>query len=188
LQEHYVAPAFELPPAPAVLNAFAHTCGFSVSAAAGGGRVTSLDLSRNYLAWGRRNFLLNGLEPSGHEFLFGDAFAWFRRLVKKKRLFDVLILDPPTFSRSRESGVFQAQKNYGALVAGALPLLKPGGTLLASTNAAAFAPEDFIQAVTGSIRRAGRRVALRHYAPQPPDFPIERAEPAYLKTVWLRVD
>jgi 23S rRNA (cytosine1962-C5)-methyltransferase len=188
LQERYVASGFELPPAPAVLNAFAYTCGFSVAAAAGGGRVTSLDLSRNYLAWGRRNFVLNGLEPSGHEFLFGDAFAWFRRLVKKKRLFDVLILDPPTFSRSRESGVFQAEKNYGALVAGALPLLKPGGTLLASTNAADFAPEDFIEAVTGSIRWAGRSVARRHYAPQPPDFPIERAEPAYLKTLWLRVD
>jgi 23S rRNA (cytosine1962-C5)-methyltransferase len=188
LLERYVAPGFELPPAPAVLNAFAYTCGFSVAAAAGGGRVTSLDLSRNYLAWGRRNFALNGLEPAGHEFIFGDALAWFRLLVKKKRLFDILILDPPTFSRSRESGVFQAEKNYGALVAGALPLLKPGGTLLASTNAAGFAPEDFIEAVTGSIRRAGRRVALRHYAPQPPDFPIERAEPAYLKTLWLRVD
>jgi len=188
LQDHYVAPGFELPPAPDVLNAFAYTCAFSVAAAAGGGRVTSLDLSRNYLEWGRRNFELNGLEPSGHEFLFGDAFAWFRRLVKKNRLFDILVLDPPTFSRSRESGVFQAQKNYGALVDAALPLLKPGGTLLASTNAAGFAPEDFIAAVTGSIRRAGRRVARRHYAPQPPDFPIERAEPAYLKTVWLQVD
>ncbi len=188
LQERYVAPGFELPAAPEVLNAFAYTCGFSVCAAAGGGRVTSLDLSRNYLDWGRRNFVLNGLEPAGHEFLFGDAFAWFRRLARKKRLFDVIILDPPTFSRSRESGVFQAEKDYGALAADALPLLKPGGALLASTNAAAFAPEDFLEAVTGTIRRAGRSVSRQHYAPQPPDFPIERAEPAYLKTVWLRVD
>ncbi len=188
LKEHYVAPGFELPPTPAVLNAFAYTCGFSVAAAAGGARATSLDLSRNYLAWGRRNFELNGLDPTGHEFIFGDAFAWFRRLAKKKRLFDIVILDPPTFSRSRESGVFQAEKNYGALVDAALPLLKPGGTLLASTNSASFAPEDFIEAVTASIRRAGRRIALQHYAPQPPDFPIERTEPAYLKTLWLRVD
>jgi 23S rRNA (cytosine1962-C5)-methyltransferase len=188
LQERYVAPEFGLPPAPTVLNAFAYTCGFSVASAVGGGHVTSLDLSKNYLEWGRRNFSLNGLDPAKHEFIFGDAFAWFRRLVKKKRLFDILILDPPTFSRSRESGVFQAEKNYGALVAAALPLLKPGGTLLASTNAAGFAPEDFIEAVTGAVGRAGRKVALRHYAPQPPDFPIERAEPGYLKTLWLRVD
>jgi 23S rRNA (cytosine1962-C5)-methyltransferase len=188
LQEHYVAPGFELPPAPEVLNAFAYTCGFSVAAATGAGHVTSLDLSKKYLEWGRRNFVLNGLEPSGHDFIFGDAFAWFRRLVKKKRLFDVVILDPPTFSRSRESGVFQAEKDYGALLAAALPLLRPGGTLLASTNAADFAPEDFLEAVTGSIRQAGRRVSRLHYAPQPPDFPIEREEPAYLKTVWLSVE
>jgi 23S rRNA (cytosine1962-C5)-methyltransferase len=114
--------------------------------------------------------------------------AWFRRLVKRKRLFDVIVLDPPTFSRSKESGVFQAGKDYGALVDAALPLLKPGGTLLASTNAAGFAPEDFLEAVTGAIGRAGRSVAKQHCAPQPPDFPIERAEPAHLKTVWMRVE
>jgi 23S rRNA (cytosine1962-C5)-methyltransferase len=84
--------------------------------------------------------------------------------------------------------VFQAEKDYGALAAAALPLLKPGGALLASTNAANFAPEDFIEAVTESIRRAGRSVSRRHYAPQPPDFPIEREEPAYLKTVWLSLE
>jgi len=188
LKEHYVALGFELPSSPKVLNAFAYTCGFSVCAAAGGGRVTSLDLSKKYLEWGRRNFALNGLETSGHEFIFGDAFTWFRRLIKKNNLFDVIVLDPPTFSRSRESGVFQAEKDYGALAGAAVPLLRPGGTLLASTNAAAFAPEDFLAAVTDSIRRAGRRVSRQHYAPQPPDFPIERAEPAYLKTVWLKVD
>jgi len=188
LQERHIAPGFELPPAPEVLNGFAYTCGFSVAAAAGGGHVTSLDLSKKYLEWGRRNFVLNGLEPYGHDFIFGDAFAWFRRLVKKKRLFDVVVLDPPTFSRSRESGVFQAEKDYGALVSAALPLLKRGGTLLASTNAAGFAPEDFLEAVTGAIRQAGRAVTRQHYAPQPPDFPVERTEPAHLKTVWLYVD
>jgi 23S rRNA (cytosine1962-C5)-methyltransferase len=187
LQERYVAPGFELPPAPEVLNAFAYTCGFSVAAAAGGGHVTSLDLSKKYLEWGRRNFALNGLELSGHDFIFGDAFAWFRRLVKKKRLFDVVVLDPPTFSRSRESGVFQAEKDYGALVAAALPLLKPGGTLLASANAAGFAPEDFLEDLEGAIEHARRSVLRKHYAPQPPDFPIEREEPAYLKTVWMRI-
>jgi 23S rRNA (cytosine1962-C5)-methyltransferase len=183
----YVAPGIEIPAGAQVLNTFAYTCGFSVCAALGGARATSLDLSKNCLEWGRRNFLLNGLDPSGHDFIFGDVFGWLRRFVKKKRAFDVIVLDPPTFSRSRESGVFQAEKDYGALAAAALPALKPGGLLLASTNAAGFAPEDFLEAVTGAITRAGRRVLARPYAPQPPDFPIERAEPAYLKTVWMRV-
>jgi 23S rRNA (cytosine1962-C5)-methyltransferase len=182
----HVAAGFEIPAAPEILNTFAYTCGFSVCAAAAGARVTSLDLSKNYLDWGRRNFALNAIDLAPHDFIFGDAFDWLRRFARKKRLFDVIILDPPTFSRSKERGVFQAEKDYGALAAAALPLLKRGGILFASTNAAAFAPEDFLECLTAAM--SGRRVAQRHYAPQPPDFPVERAEPAYLKTVWLRVD
>ena len=66
-----------------MLNTFAYTCGFSVCAAIAGARATSVDLSKNYLEWGRRNFTLNGLDPSVHEFIFGDAFDWFRRLAKR---------------------------------------------------------------------------------------------------------
>jgi 23S rRNA (cytosine1962-C5)-methyltransferase len=182
----HVAADFEIPAAPEVLNTFAYTCGFSVCAAAAGGRVTSLDLSKNYLEWGRHNFTLNAIDPARHDFIFGDALHSLRRFARKKRLFDVIILDPPTFSRSKESGVFQAEKDYGALAAAALPLLKRGGILFASTNAAGFAPEDFLETISAAM--SGRHLRQRHYAPQPPDFPIERAEPAYLKTVWLRVD
>ena len=182
----YIAPGFTLAQPARVLNAFAYTCGFSVCAAAGGARVTSLDLSKKYLDWGKRNFALNGLDASAHDFLFGDAFAWFRRLAKKGRLFDVILLDPPTFSRSKEHGVFQAEKDYATLAAAALPLLARDGILLASTNAATLPPERFLEMVTLAIARAGRRVTQLHYVPQPPDFPVHRQEPAYLKTVWLR--
>jgi 23S rRNA (cytosine1962-C5)-methyltransferase len=186
LLTQHVAAGFEVRPASKILNTFAYTCGFSVCAAAAGGRVTSVDLSRKYLDWGRRNFALNAIDPAKHDFIFGDAFDWLRRFARKKRLFDVIILDPPTFSRSKESGVFQAEKDYGALAAAALPLLKRGGILFASTNAAGFAPEEFLETLDAAM--GVRRVVQRHYAPQPPDFPIERAEPAYLKTVWLRIE
>jgi 23S rRNA G2069 N7-methylase RlmK/C1962 C5-methylase RlmI len=59
--------------------------------------------------------------------------------------------------------------------------------LFASTNCASLMPEDFLATVTEALHRAGRRVVQQHYVPQPPDFPITRDEPAYLKTVWLRV-
>jgi 23S rRNA (cytosine1962-C5)-methyltransferase len=170
-----------------VLNTFAYTCGFSVCAARAGARTTSLDLSKKYLDWGRRNFDLNGLDPAAHDFIYGDTFDWLRRLAKKQRTFDVIVLDPPTFSQSKEHGVFRAGKDYGKLVTAALPLLKPAGVLLASTNAAELAPEDFLAMVTGAISKGGRRVTRRHYVPQPPDFPISRAEPDYLKTVWLKL-
>jgi len=172
---------------PTMLNCFAYTCGFSVCAAKGGARTTSLDLSKKYLEWGRRNFALNGLDPAAHDFIYGDAFDWLRRLAKKSRAFDAIVLDPPTFSQSKEHGTFRAEKNYGKLVTAALPVLKPGGILFASTNAAGWPPEEFLADVEAAIRAAQRKILQRHYVPQPPDFPVSRAEPAYLKTVWLRI-
>jgi len=74
------------------------------------------------------------------------------------------------------------------LTAAALPLLKPGGLLFASTNSARLKPEDFVQAVISAIHAGGRHVAQQHYFPQPLDFPVSRAEPAHLKTLWVRVN
>ena len=95
---------FQLPTANfQMLNCFAYTCGFSVCAARAGARTTSLDLSKKYLEWGRRNFALNGLDPAAHDFIYGDTFDWLRRLAKKGRAFDAVVLDPPTFSQSKET-------------------------------------------------------------------------------------
>ncbi len=186
----HVAPGFGLGnpgPDAGVLNAFAYTCGFSVCTALRGARTTSLDLSKKYLAWGRRNFVMNGLDPAAHDFIAGDAFDWLRRLARKGRRFGTVILDPPTFSQSRDSGVFRAVGDYGRLVAAALPVLLPGGVLLASTNAAGWPAEDFLTTIHAALRAGGRTVLKQHYSPQPPDFPVSRAEPAYLKTVWLQL-
>lgn len=170
-----------------VLNTFAYTCGFSVCAAVAGARTTSLDLSKKYLEWGKRNFALNGLDPAAHDFIYGDTFDWLRRFAKKGRTFDAVVLDPPTFSQSKESGVFRAEKDYGKLVAAVLPVLKPGGVLLASTNAAELLPEKFLDQIAVAVRSGRGKILQQHYVPQPPDFPISRTEPAYLKTVWLRL-
>ena len=170
-----------------VLNTFAYTCAFSVCAASAGARVTSLDLSRKYLDWGRRNFTANGLDLHEHEFICGDVFAWLRRLGKKQRIFDVVLLDPPTFSQSKESGTFRVEKDYGKLILAATPLVSPGGILFCSTNAAKVAPAEFMAEVRTAIAEGGRRVLQEHFSPAPPDFPTSREEPAYLKTLWFRL-
>ena len=170
-----------------LLNCFAYTCGFSVCAAKAGAKTASLDLSKKYLEWGRRNFTLNGLDPAAHDFIYGDAFDWLRRLAKKGRVFDAVALDPPTFSQSKEHGLFRAEKDFGKLVAAALPLVRPGGVLFAATNAADWPPEKFLADVEKAIHSARRKILQRHHVPQPPDFPISRAEPAFLKTAWLRI-
>ena len=170
-----------------VLNVFAYTCGFSVAAAAAGARTTSLDLSRKYLDWGRENFALNGLGTEAHDFIFGDAFEWLRRLNRKGRRFDVVLLDPPTFSQSRERGVFRAESDLAELVAAGAGVLRPGGVLFASTNAARLAPEHFLEGVGSGLAAAGLRAQTRVFIPQPPDFPTCREEPGYLKTVWVGI-
>jgi 23S rRNA (cytosine1962-C5)-methyltransferase len=188
LTRHLAADFPQLPtPNSQLLNCFAYTCAFSVCAALAGAHTTSLDLSKKYLEWGKRNFAHNGLDPAAHDFIFGDTFDWLHRFKKKGRAFDTILLDPPTFSRSKESGVWQAERDYGKLITAALPVLKPNGILLASTNAATLAPEKFLEMLTAAVRGAGRKILHQHYVPQPPDFPISRAEPAYLKTVWLRI-
>jgi 23S rRNA (cytosine1962-C5)-methyltransferase len=190
---NHTAAGFELSQAPpagpptVLLNVFAYTCGFSVCAALAGARATSLDLSKKYLDWGRRNFELNGLDPAAHDFIYGDAFDWLRRLGKKMRAFDALVLDPPTFSRSKAQGTFQVERDYGRLLKAALPLLRPRGVLLASANTARLPAGEFVETVEAAVHAAGRVVTHRHYAAQPPDFPISREQPAHLKTLWLRL-
>ena len=141
-------------------------------AAKAGARTTSLDLSKRWLDWGKRNFVLNQIDPAGHDFLYGEAFDWLRRLAKKQRLFDVIVLDPPTFSQSKESGVFRAEKDYGRLVSAALALLKSRGVLFASTNAADWPPEEFLAEVQKAINgaKASHSAPLRPAAAGFPDF------------------
>jgi 23S rRNA (cytosine1962-C5)-methyltransferase len=170
-----------------ILNCFAYTCGFSICAAKAGAKTASLDLSKKYLEWGKRNFTLNGIDPAAHDFIYGDTFDWLRRFAKKNRAFDAIILDPPTFSQSKETGTFRAEKDFGKLVFAALPVLKPNGILFCSTNAANFPPEKFLAEIEKAVFAARRKILRQHYVPQPPDFPVSRAEPAYLKTAWLRI-
>jgi 23S rRNA (cytosine1962-C5)-methyltransferase len=176
------------PAPPHLLNCFAYTCAFSACAAKAGATTTSLDLSKKYLEWGRRNFAQNEIDPAGHEFIFGDVFDWLRRFKRKGRRFDAVLLDPPTFSQSKERGMFRAEKDYAELVTAALPLVKEEGILFASTNAADWPAEKFVQEATSAVQAANRKILQQHYAPQPPDFPVSRAEPAYLKTLWLRIE
>lgn len=172
----------------AVLNAFAYTGGFGVCAAMAGARVTTLDLSRKYLEWARDNFRRNSLAPGEHDFVFGDCFDWMGRFARRGRRFDVVLVDPPTFSRSKDRGDFRAEKDYARLAGLAARLVAPGGVLFCSTNAARLAPEDFLGMLRAGVASAGRAVRSLHYAPQPPDFPVARDEPAYLKTAWLRME
>ena len=96
--------------------------------------------------------LLNQLDPAEHDFIYGDVFDWLRRLAKKGPAFDVILLDPPTFSQSKESGVFRAEKDYGRLVTAALPLLKPAGCCSPRPTPRSCRRNNFLPTWTGRSR------------------------------------
>src|SRR5207249_5097550 len=84
-----------------LLNCFAYTCSFSVAAASAGAQTVNVDLSKKSLEHGRQNFVLNSLSTEGHKFIADDVRPVLRRLARRGEKFDVIILDPPTFSRTK---------------------------------------------------------------------------------------
>lgn len=169
------------PHAPRVLNLFAYTCAFSVAAAARGAVTTSVDLSRPYLDWGKRNMELNGFDPEAHFFCRGDSFEWLRRFAKKGRTWDGIVVDPPTFSRNAEGKLFRVEHDFPALAAACLEVLEPGGWLLASTNHRGLTPARFEGLVRDGAALAGRRILEIEEGRMPPDF----TDTPYLKALWL---
>src|SRR5690606_18968541 len=117
-----------------VLNLFAYTGSFSVYAAAGGAQsVTTIDLSNTYLQWAKRNFEVNAISTTAHDFVRADVKEWLRQASAKK--FDLVILDPPTFSNSKKMpDVLNVQEDQAFLINQCLKKMNPGGVLFFSTN------------------------------------------------------
>ncbi len=159
-----------------VLNTFAYTGVFSVYAALGGATTTTLDLSSPYLEWAKENFRINGLDPQEHFFCKGDTFHWLERFKRQGRVFDGIILDPPTFSRDGRGNIFRVEEDFGRLVALAAACLAPGGWLLCSTNCRRLSLASFKHAIHSQLPAA----SIVSY-PMPFDFPGE----AYLKTLFI---
>jgi 23S rRNA (guanine2445-N2)-methyltransferase / 23S rRNA (guanine2069-N7)-methyltransferase len=129
---------FEASAGKSILNLFAYTGAVSVHAALGGASATTtVDMSRTYLDWAQRNFTLNNLTGSEHVFIQADCIKWLNE--QKKPRYDLIFLDPPTFSNSkRMDQSFDVQKDHGRLIRRALRLLKTGGMLYFSTNRRQF--------------------------------------------------
>ena len=98
------------------------------------------------------------------------------------------MLDPPTFSQSKESGVFQAEKDYGRLVAAAWPLLKNGGVLFASTNTADWTPEKFLAAAGQAHPRRRPQSSSAPLCSPAARFPRLTSRAGLSEDRWLRVE
>jgi 23S rRNA (guanine2445-N2)-methyltransferase / 23S rRNA (guanine2069-N7)-methyltransferase len=126
------------------LNLFCYTGAATVHAAKGGARsTTSVDLSRTYLDWARRNLALNGLSER-HQLVHSDVMAW---LEKDRGEYELIFIDPPTFSNSkRMEGVFDVQRDHVRLLDLAMARLAKGGVLYFSNNFRRFVLDEGITA------------------------------------------
>lgn len=130
-----------------VLNLYCYTGSFSVYAADGGAKeITSVDLSRNYLDWAEENFRLNGFDPSVHEFLREDIAEWLKRERNNpnRTLYDLIIVDPPTFSNSKKMrDSFDVQSDYPFLLNSLYKdFAASGAVLFFSTNFRKFKMDE----------------------------------------------
>ncbi len=124
------------------LNLFCYTATATLHAAAGGAAHTlSVDMSATYLDWAARNFALNGLARDRHELLQADCLKFIAEA--RPAQWDLVFLDPPTFSNSkRMEGVLDTQRDHAGMIAQCMRLLAPGGLLVFSTNAQRFRLDD----------------------------------------------
>lgn len=128
-----------------VLNLFCYTGSLSVAAAKGGGIVTSIDMSNTYLDWAFENFLLNELDPKQHVFYQADVLKELLIRKENNELFDLIVLDPPSFSNSkRMEEDLDIERDHPLLIRDSMALLAPGGTLYFSTNKRKFELHNII--------------------------------------------
>lgn len=170
-----------------VLNLFSYTGAFSLNAALGGAsEVCTVDVSAKFNDWAQQNFRLNNLDPSlpAYEFWNQDCGLFLQGAVKRRRKWDLILCDPPSFGRSKE-GVFQIQKHLPAMIENCLECLSPKGRLLLSCNYEGWTTQDLRKVVQGA--RGLHRLRFLE-APEPGlDFERPDVEPL-MKTVLVLKD
>ncbi len=157
----------------AVLNTFAYTGSFSVYAAKGGAKLThSVDLSKTYCEWTKKNFELNKMDLKQNWVLKMDTREYFKYARKKHLAFDIIIIDPPTFSRNKGAS-FSVQKDHPELINEALSLLTPDGFILFSNNYTEFSLQE---------NKLNPCEARQKFGTLPPDFEETQAHQCFIIT------
>jgi 23S rRNA (cytosine1962-C5)-methyltransferase len=163
-----------------VLNCFAYTCSFSVAAASVGAQTINVDLSKKSLKRGRQNFVLNELSTDGHQFIADDVRPVLGRFARRGEKFGMIILDPPTFSRTKGGPSFHVEKDFEDLIATALEVADRGARVLLSTNCEALT-EQALERMARYALKLSRKSGVFEHQPLPADFPPAAA----VRSIWL---
>lgn len=154
-----------------VLNCFAYTCSFGVYCRLYGAKeVLNVDISNKCLKKGKANYALNDIPYSDHDFIRGDCMQYLLRYAHKNRLFDMVILDPPSFSRY-EGRVFSVKKDMVKLIGQGIRILKPQGHLFAATNFSGLSTPMLTGFIKKNAGVSGRTIKKLTPLGQDTDFP-----------------
>ncbi len=171
-----------------VLNTFSYTGVFSVFAALGGAtKTTSVDLANRSLDKTIEQFSINGIDHEAHEIIVEDVFQYFKYAVRKRKMFDLVILDPPSFARSKKY-TFSAAKDYKNLLKEAILITEKSGVIVASTNCANFDMKKFKVFIDQAFEESNVKYSIKEEFSLPSDFATIKPykEGNYLKVVFIQ--
>ena len=171
-----------------MLNTFSYTGAFSVFAALGGStKTTSVDLAKRSLSKTKEQFFVNEIDSNKQEIIVEDVFNYFKYAVKKKLSFDLVVLDPPSFARSKKR-TFSASKDYVNLLKEAIQITNKGGIIVASTNSANFSMMTFSDFIAKAFKELKGKYEVKERFSLPKDFRVSKKfqEGDYLKVVFIK--
>lgn len=171
-----------------VLNLFAYTCSFTIAAAVGGADSSiSVDASARVLQTGARNLQLNEVDGERHVTVCDDVLRWLPRARRAGRSFDVIVLDPPSFSTTHASR-FSFSSDIVQVAEQCFQLVSPGGgLLLACTNHRSVGVSKLKRWLETAAERAGRRLTRVTQLPNAPDFPTMPDSEPHMKALAVEV-
>ncbi|WP_088007732.1 class I SAM-dependent rRNA methyltransferase [Indiicoccus explosivorum] len=172
-----------------VLNTFSYTGAFSVAALLGGAtRTTSVDLAKRSLPKTIEQFAVNGIDFEAQDIKVMDVFDYFGYAARHGLKFDVVVLDPPSFARTKKK-TFSTSKDYPKLLKDTLKITSDDGLIIASTNNASFSMKKFKSFIHKAFTETETRYKIteEHQLPEDFVFPERYPEFNYLKVVFIRV-
>lgn len=171
-----------------VLNLFAYSCSFTVAAACSGAIETvSVDVSAKALRLGQRNLEVNSLDKPGHHLERDDVMHWLRRAHAAGREFDIVVLDPPSFSTTSQSR-FSVERDFAHLAHRCVEVVSPkGGMVLACVNRRAVSHATLARWMSEAVTSAGRHVIRITPRPSQLDFPPPACGEPHMKAVTVQI-
>ncbi|PGM87834.1 class I SAM-dependent rRNA methyltransferase [Bacillus cereus] len=170
-----------------VLNMFSYTGAFSVFAALGGAsKTTSVDLANRSLSKTIEQFSVNEIDYEAQDIIVEDVFLYFKYAAKKKMKFDMVVLDPPSFARSKKY-TFSAAKDYKNLLKETIAITENNGVIVASTNCSAFDMKKFKGFIDTAFKEMNGKYKILEEHSLPEDFRTidQFKEGDYLKVVFI---